>query len=124
MHELAVTESLLEISLRHAKQANAVKITMLNLVIGDMASIVDDSLQFYWGMIAAGTIAEGAVLNFKRVPAQFTCLVCLTVFSPDRDDFCCPACQSTDLKLTAGSEFFLESIEIDNELESPNVSKS
>jgi hydrogenase nickel incorporation protein HypA/HybF len=39
-------------------------------VIGRLASIVDDSIQFYWDMISEGTICQGAKLHFKRVPAE------------------------------------------------------
>ena len=42
MHELAVTESLLEIAVRHARAQNARRITDLYLVIGQWSSIVDD----------------------------------------------------------------------------------
>ena len=74
MHELSVTQSILEISLRHASDANARKITNLYLVVGQLATIVDDSVQFYWDMISEGTIAEGATLHFKRLPAKLICL--------------------------------------------------
>jgi hydrogenase nickel incorporation protein HypA/HybF len=52
MHELAVTESILEIALRHAQEHNARHITGLYLVLGQWASIVDDSVQFYWDIIS------------------------------------------------------------------------
>jgi hydrogenase nickel incorporation protein HypA/HybF len=113
MHELPVTESILEIALRHAIQADAKRITELNLVIGQLSSIIDDSIQFYWDIIAKDTIAEGATLNFKRIPTQMTCQECHTAFSPQEDDFACPNCQSQQVKVTAGDEFFLESIQID-----------
>ncbi|MBE3067891.1 MAG: hydrogenase maturation nickel metallochaperone HypA, partial [Chloroflexi bacterium] len=40
MHELAVTESLLEIAVRHAQTQNASRITDLYLVLGQWSSIV------------------------------------------------------------------------------------
>jgi len=58
MHELAVTEGLLEICLRHAEEARAKRVTDLYLVIGELSSIVDDSIQFYWEMISLDTLAE------------------------------------------------------------------
>jgi Zn finger protein HypA/HybF involved in hydrogenase expression len=72
MHELAVTESILEIALRHGQPAQARKITDLYLVIGQLSSIVDDSVQFYWDFISKNTPAEGA--SFSRIPAEFCCL--------------------------------------------------
>jgi hydrogenase nickel incorporation protein HypA/HybF len=114
MHELPVTESILEIALRHANQANASRITELNLVIGQLSSIIDDSVQFYWDIVAKDTIAEGARLNFQRIPTQMTCQDCRYIFSPQDDDFSCPQCKSQRIKVTAGDEFYLESIQIDN----------
>jgi hydrogenase nickel incorporation protein HypA/HybF len=113
MHELTVTESLLEISLRHANQADARRITALNIVIGEMASIVDDSVQFYWDIISQDTIAAGARLSFRRIPAEMVCQDCAAVAHPDRDELTCPNCGGIHLRLTTGEEFYLESIEID-----------
>jgi hydrogenase nickel incorporation protein HypA/HybF len=114
MHELAVTQNILDIALKHASQANARKITRLNLVIGQLSSIIDDSVQFYWDMVAANTIAEGAQLIFQRVKTVFTCLDCHYAFSPGQNSFSCPECSSSNIKITAGEEFFLESIEVEN----------
>jgi len=114
MHEMKVTESLLVISLRYADNANVGHITALNIVIGQISSIIDDSIQFYWDILARGTKAEGALLNFHRIPTQFTCQDCSFVFKPQTDSFYCPQCNSSNIKLTAGTEFFLESIEVEN----------
>lgn len=114
MHELSVTESILEISVRHAGQAKARRITNLYLVIGQLASIVDDSVQFYWDIISKGTIAEGAVLHFRRLPARFLCLDCSEQFTPDHDTFSCPTCMSDRVKVVAGDEFYMEAIDVEN----------
>jgi hydrogenase nickel incorporation protein HypA/HybF len=114
MHELAITKNILDIALKHANSSNAKRITRLNLVIGQLSSIVDDSIQFYWDMVAANTIAEGAQLVFQRIKTEFSCLDCHSAFSPGADSFDCPNCGSSKIRITAGEEFFLESIEIDN----------
>jgi hydrogenase nickel incorporation protein HypA/HybF len=113
VHELGVTQSILQIALHHAHEAGATRITSLNLVIGELASIVDDSVQFYWGMIAKDTIAENAVLNFKRIPALLKCRACGHTFDMDRREFACPACGSGKVEVAGGDEFFLESIDVD-----------
>lgn len=113
MHELPVTQNLLEIALRHAEQSSAQRILGLNIVLGQYATIVDDSVQFYWDLIAQGTIAEGAKLNFTRVPAKLLCQDCNKEYTPSQDDLACPDCQSTNIKIIAGREFFLESIDIE-----------
>jgi hydrogenase nickel incorporation protein HypA/HybF len=115
MHELTVTESILEIALRHANEANATRVTNLYLVIGQFASIVDDSVQFYWDIISKETIAEGATLHFKRLPATLSCLDCNQQFTPGGDGFSCPNCQSNHVKIVSGDEFYMEAIDIETE---------
>ena len=116
MHELSITQSILEIALRHGKQAQATKITDLHLVIGQLSSVVDDSVQFYWDMIAEGTLAEGAKLHFKRIPARLECQDCGQPYTLESNQLeGCPACESAKVKVVAGKEFQLESIEIENE---------
>jgi hydrogenase nickel incorporation protein HypA/HybF len=113
MHELGITQSILNIALRHAQEAGAVRVRELNLVVGELASVVDDSVQFYWDMIAKDTIAEGATLNFKRLPSTLRCNHCAHEFPMNQQDFSCPACGSTQVTVARGDEFYLESIDVD-----------
>ncbi|NOH02178.1 MAG: hydrogenase maturation nickel metallochaperone HypA [Chloroflexi bacterium] len=114
MHELTVTQSLLKIALDHAEKANAQRITALNIVIGELSSMVDDSIQFYWEIIAKGTIAEKAVLNFRRVPAELQCMTCFGKYRPVENELICPQCGGVGAKIVAGEEFFLEAIDVEN----------
>ena len=113
MHELAVTESILEIAVRHAKQQNARRITELFIVIGEWSSTVDDSVQFYWDMISENTIAQGAKLHFKRIPTELLCKQCGHTYHPDSRNLLCPQCQSKHIKVKTGEEFYLEAIEVE-----------
>ncbi len=113
MHELAVTQSVLDIALRHAGEQNARRITDLYLVLGQWSSIVDDSVQFYWDIISAGTIAQGATLHFRRVPAELVCLDCGQVYQPTGEELICPQCAGTRLRLRQGDELQLEAIDIE-----------
>ncbi len=113
MHELAVTESILDISLKHANQANASQVTDIYIVIGRLSSIVDDSVQFYWDMVSQGTICEGAQLHFDRVPARLLCLNCGTEYTLARELEPCPQCSSAQVKVLSGEEFRVDSIGIE-----------
>jgi hydrogenase nickel incorporation protein HypA/HybF len=115
MHELSVTQSILEIALRHADSAGAARITDLYLVIGQLSSIVDDSVQFYWDHLSQDTLAEGSRLHFRRIPTELLCRTCGHCYTPARDEFACPACGGMDVKVVAGDEFYLESIEVEQE---------
>jgi hydrogenase nickel incorporation protein HypA/HybF len=113
MHELAITQGILEISIREAEKAGAKKVTDINLVIGKLAMAVDDSVQFYWDMIAEGTIAQGAILHFTRIPTEMRCHDCTHTFEPDDRTFSCPVCGSSHVRVTKGDELRVESIEVE-----------
>ena len=113
MHELPVTESVLEIALRHAKGAGAERITNIYLVIGQLSSIVDDSIQFYWDIVSKDSLAQGAKLHFRRIPTEIECLDCHHLYQPGRELACCPNCGSCQVKVIKGEEFFLEAIDIE-----------
>jgi hydrogenase nickel incorporation protein HypA/HybF len=112
MHELSVTESVLEIACKHAKKAQASKVTDIYLVIGKLSSIVDDSIEFYWNVISKDTLCEEAKLHFKRLPAKLLCLDCKKQYTLDHDLTPCPNCKSARVRVLSGDEFHLESIEI------------
>ncbi len=113
MHELAVTESILAIAEKHAVQAEAKKVTDIHIVIGRLSSIVNDSVQFYWDIVSKDTLCESAQLHFERVPAKLFCLNCSHEFDLPGELIPCPQCQSMQLKVIKGDEFWLDSIEIE-----------
>ena len=117
MHELAVTESILEIAMQAAKERAATKVTDIYLRLGQLSSIVDESVQFYWDVISQGTLAEGAQLHFTHVPARLRCKACGAEFDLTEELTPCPSCQSIALEIIQGEEFQVDAIEILNEVE-------
>ena len=113
MHELSITESLINLALKHGQKAGATRITDLFLVIGNLSSVIDDSVQFYWDIVAKGTLAEGAQLHFRRLAVEMQCLACETHYAPGPDQLTCPSCQSSRVKIIQGDEFYLESINVE-----------
>ena len=112
MHELAITQQILNLALRHAQEANASRVTDLHLEVGALSTIVDDSVQFYWDTICQGTICEAATLHFQRTPARFLCQDCQYEYELSNELTPCPRCESIRVKILSGQEFQLTSIEI------------
>ncbi len=115
MHELAVTESILQIVLQSAEENGATKVTDISLTIGALSSIVDDSVQFYWEHISKGSIAEEAKLHFNRILAMLKCQTCGNEFQLIEELSPCPNCHSINLQIIAGEEFQVDAIEIEKE---------
>jgi len=113
VHELSVTQSVLDLALRHAEQAGAKRITRINLVIGELSGIVDDCIQFYFDFVSKNTLAEGAQLAFERRPACLCCRACGHEFALEDGNWACPVCQAQGGDIVAGREFYMDSIEVE-----------
>jgi len=114
MHELSVTQSILEIALDYATRNQATKIMEIHLQIGEISDFDDEWIQRYFDFVSKGTIAEGATLRIGRVPAQVQCDQCSFIFPLDKSTWNthCPSCQSKKTSLISGREFRVESLEV------------
>jgi len=113
VHELSVTESILEIALRSAVGSDAIRVTRINITIGDLSSFVDDSIRFYWDLISQGTLCEGASLQLMRIPAQLVCLDCGASYTMAGELIPCPSCLSSRVNIAGGNGFRVDSIDVD-----------
>lgn len=113
MHELSITENILSITLDNARQANATRVSSVNLVIGELSGVVDECVDFYFNLIARDTIAAGAVLNIQHQPTMFRCRSCTAEFSPREQDYSCPECHKTECDIISGRDLYIESIEVE-----------
>ena len=112
MHELSITQNILNIVIEHARRAEAQKVTAINLVVGELTGFVDDSIQFYFDMLSPETIAAGATLNIHRIPAEIRCRGCGEVFALEGHKWACPKCSTPGGEILCGREFSIDSIEV------------
>jgi hydrogenase nickel incorporation protein HypA/HybF len=116
MHEMSITESILHITLDHAQKAHARSVSAIHIRTGELSTMVDDSVRFYWEIIAKDTAAEKAKLFFTRIPARVSCLDCAREFDwRQKEPFACPQCGGQHLRIQDGEEMQVESIEVEVE---------
>lgn len=113
MHELSITEHLLEHCIREAKRQNASKIRTIKLCIGQLNGLVPDCIQVYLDMLSEGTIAEGARIEAEFLPVEVHCRDCGQDGEITPHRLSCPCCGSLRLQLLSGKEFYIKSMEVD-----------
>lgn len=113
MHELSITQSILDISLQAAQQQHARRIKVIRLQLGQFCGVVPECVQMYLDVLAKGTIAEGAKIEVIEVPLRVQCLDCGRESDIDRRHIECPFCKSIRLKRLSGREFLVDSLEVD-----------
>jgi hydrogenase nickel incorporation protein HypA/HybF len=113
MHEMAITQSIIDIALAEAQKVSARKITRINVIVGALSGAAIESIQFYFEYMAKGNAAEGAELDCKAVPASLKCGTCKNEFKPVGSAWICPQCQGVGLEISAGKDCYVESIEVE-----------
>jgi hydrogenase nickel incorporation protein HypA/HybF len=118
VHEASAAESLVKLVCREALArgeagARGIRVTKINLVVGEATGYMRESLEFYVAASAKGSPAEGAVLDIRYVKPLLRCPSCGLEFERRRFSFDCPACGVQGVLTKAGSEFYVDSIEID-----------
>lgn len=110
MHELSLTQNLLNHAL---KNANSKRIVNVNLWIGPFSEDREESIKFYWRDLAKGTAGEGAQLHFQHVTVDMKCMSCGGTFSLDDDRSICMYCHGNGSQLLDKDEVKLESIDVE-----------
>ncbi|MGI8660917.1 MAG: hydrogenase maturation nickel metallochaperone HypA [Thermoleophilaceae bacterium] len=112
MHELSLSSAVLDTALRHA---GGQSVKTVELTIGALRQVVSSSLEFYWEIVSRETPCEGARLELNMVEARVRCKACETEWTLDDPIFRCPSCEDSDVEVLTGTEFFVESIDVEEE---------
>jgi hydrogenase nickel incorporation protein HypA/HybF len=114
MHELAATDGILQVALDAARNARASRIQSIDVVVGDLSSLLGETVQFYFDILSRDTLAAGAELRLHRRPATVRCRECGASYpatlplAPG-----CAVCGGAALGVSGGREFYVDSIEVD-----------
>ncbi len=109
MHELGITQEIIEIVSEHSRGA---KVTRVVLEIGKLSAILPDAVRFCFDLCSEGTVAEGASLEILEIPGQARCRECGSLVTLDKPFGRCD-CGNTDLEWLAGAELRIKEMEVD-----------
>jgi hydrogenase nickel incorporation protein HypA/HybF len=113
VHELAIAESVVRIACAHA---GGRRVTKVELKVGHLRQVVPSALEFGFGLVAAGTEAEGAELAMDIVPAAGRCRACGADSPLPEFPFTCAGCGGFDVEVLQGEELLVDSLEIEEPL--------
>ena len=113
MHELSITNDVVQLVLEQAADAGATVVKRVDVVVGRMTGVVADCMEFYFEELTKGTAAEGAVINIKVVPTKAVCADCGASFELDDYVWVCTSCGSNKLQIIEGNELLVDTIEVD-----------
>lgn len=113
MHEFGLVDSIVNMASESAKQAGAVRVTQIDLVVGELTQVVQEAMDFAFEALAAGTICEGAKLNIQYVRAHGKCSDCGAEFDYDIMHTRCPECDSPYTTCVDGRQMYVDKIEVD-----------
>ena len=111
MHELATTQNIVAICEKTAAEQGAARVLEIRLRIGALSGIVPECLRDFFPYASRGTVCEGATLVCESIPAAVRCPDCGYEGEPRGWD--CPRCGGSGIRVTAGREFFVESIAVE-----------
>jgi hydrogenase nickel incorporation protein HypA/HybF len=115
MHELPVTESILDIVLKHAEKNDVKKVVTIYLNVGELSDLEDEWMQKYFEYLSKGTLAENAQLSIERIPITMQCSKCSHEFVVDKNDLgkiLCPKCNEEKCTLKSGKEYYIKNMEV------------
>ena len=122
MHEMSVTQAMLDMALKYAEGQ---LISDIYLQVGRMSFIVPESVEFYFEYLSQDTVAEGATLHFEAVPLEMTCLDCgrqadLSEWTDEQSRVIMVQalargcqCGSSNLRVTGGTGFEMVSLGVE-----------
>jgi len=111
VHELAITQNIVDIALGTAADR---RIKTITIVIGELSGIVEDSVRFCFDVVAAETAAQGATLTVRTVSARIQCSGCASEYEPDSGEWLCPRCGNLGGQVMRGRECYIESIDVED----------
>ena len=115
MHELQVTERILDIVVKHAEANSVQRVLSIQLRIGELSDLENEWIQKYFDYLSKDTVANGAKLRIERAPVVMQCDECAHSFEVNMKEIKeiqCPECDNKKCSLVSGREYYIKDMEV------------
>ncbi len=113
MHELTLCQRILEIVEKNRLENNGSSVKTVYLEIGQLVAVEKSALALSFTLLAKGTAAEHACLEFIDIAGRALCESCGKEALVRQYYDACSACGSFSLKVIAGEELRVQSMEVE-----------
>ncbi|MGM9572438.1 MAG: hydrogenase maturation nickel metallochaperone HypA [bacterium] len=114
MHESAMIDSFVDIVEKKVAEFDVKRVTKIKLKVGKLTCLAPTTLKNCFDVVAEERdLLRGAVLEVEEVPLKAECHQCHKVFLVENNLFSCPYCHHEQIKIVAGRELFIESVEVE-----------
>lgn len=113
MHEVGITQSIIDIAEQHARAGGAGRINSVTVEIGALSGVIAESVEFCFEACARGTLLQGSRLIIVRIPGRGRCGECGAETVMEQQTFACDACGGFGLETLQGTELRVTELEVD-----------
>lgn len=113
MHEMSLTESLVELIESEREKQGFSRVRMVRLAVGALGHVDPEAIRFCFDAATRGTVAEGAQLAIATVPGEAWCLDCAKTVHVRERVAPCPDCGEWRLQVRGGDDLRLTELEVD-----------
>ena len=112
MHELSISQALLEQVEAVARQEGALQVVQVRVGIGPLSGVEPQLLQQAFQLARAGSIAATASLLIDRLPVRVSCRECGQETEAEVANLVCGNCGDWHTRLISGDEMLLTQVEL------------
>ncbi len=112
MHEMSLCEGILQIIEAEAKKQQFTEVKQVILDVGVLSGVEIAALEFSFGVVMQGSVAEHATLKVNSIKAEAWCMQCAKTITINQRYDACEQCGSYQLQVSSGNELKIKELEV------------
>lgn len=111
MHEMSLTQGIIEICEEHAAGR---RVLSIEVEIGELSGVVAEAMEFCFDACSRGAVLEGASIHILKTPGAGHCHGCQAETAMTTLFDSCSVCGSYQVTVTSGKEMRVLAIEVED----------
>lgn len=113
MHELSIAEEIKDIVIEKMKERGKKKVTRVELIFGELTSIVPEALELAFISVTEGTAMKNAKIKYTVKKLRARCGKCGKTFRVKDFNYMCRSCEAGPAEIIQGREMIIKTISME-----------